>query len=185
MIKLFSIVSIAIGLFVNATGIYDHTVPLIEGGSQPLSAYNGKRMLIVTLPVASSAGADSMLYSLDTLAAAHQATHKVIAVPAMEDGFNADQRTTLKQWYRSKLGNYITITDGLYTRKSSGSQQHALFQWLTKASNNQIFDVESEGPGHTFFIMPDGKLHAVLQPQFAIGSRTVYRALTLPQPAGE
>ncbi len=185
MIKLFSIVYLTIGLFANTAGIHDYTVPLIEGGTQQLSAYSNKRLYIVTLPVAQSAAADSLLYSLDTLASAHQATHKVIAVPAFEDGFTTDQKTVLQQWYRSKLGNYVLITDGMYTRKSSGSQQHVLFQWLTKSVNNQIFDAEVEGPGHQFFVMPDGKLYGILQAQFGVGSSVANKVLTAPQQTGE
>lgn len=181
MIKLFGIFCLATSLVAHSIGIHDYSVPLIEGGNQPLSVYQGKRLLVITLPIEQAPAADSLLYSLDTLAAAHQLTHKVIAVPSFEDGFSPVQKQALTEWYRSKLGNYITITDGLYTRKSSGSQQHGLFQWLTHVTHNEIFDVEVGGVGHQFYVMPDGKLYGVLQAQFSVGSRTANKVLTAVQ----
>jgi glutathione peroxidase-family protein len=162
------------------SGIYDYSVPKIEGGSQSLFAYASKRLLVVTLPVQSNGHADSLLYSLDTLAAAHQATHQVIAVPAIEDGFSAANKTILQQWYRSKLGSYVLITDGLYTRKTSGEQQHNIFQWLTRVSNNQKFDRDVEGPGQQFYVKPNNKLYGMLHADFPLWSLAAFKVLTTP-----
>lgn len=175
MIKIFSLLYLAF----NFSGIYDYSVPLIEGGSQSLSSYTNKRLLIITLPVSQDASADSLLYSLDTLATAHNLTHKVIAVPSFEDGFTVAQRSALQTWYRSKLGNHILITDGLYTRKTSAGQQHGLFQWLTKVANNGIFDIDVDGPGYKFFVLSDGKLHALLRPLSKMWGPAVNSALTV------
>lgn len=159
------------------TSIYNYSVPKIEGGNQALAAYQGKKILIITLPLQQNAAADSMLYSLDTLAAAHVTQLAVIATPSYEDGFTAAQRNQLRQWYRSKLGNYVLITDGLRTRKTSGAQQHPLFKWLTTESFNEVFSIDVEGPGHKFFVRANGKLYGVLRPQTRISSSTVYKTL--------
>ena len=159
--------------------IYDFSVPKIEGGSQALSAYAGKKILVITLPVVQNASADSMLYSLDTLATAHAASLKVVAVPSYEDGFTAAQKTQLKLWYRSKLGTGILITDGLYTRKTSGTQQHALFKWLTDDNQNDMFNIDVEGPGHKFFTKGNGSLYGELTPQIKIWSAAVQRTLNM------
>jgi glutathione peroxidase-family protein len=167
-------------LFVTAVwtaGIYDYSVPKIEGGSQALSAWQSKKILIITLPVQENASADSLLYSLDTLASAHVATLKVLAVPSYEDGFTLPQQTQLQQWYRSKLGNYIIIANGLYTRKTSGTQQHALFKWLTTVALNESFDIDVDGPGHKFFVSSSGELYGVLRPYAGISGAQVQKAL--------
>lgn len=157
--------------------IYSYSVPSAENGTQQLNAYEGKKMLIITLPVTNSPAADSMLQSLDTLAANRTATLKVIAVPSFEDGYTAAQQASLLQWYRSKLGNHILITEGLYTRKSSGMQQHGLFRWLTNVNENESFNIDVEGPGQKFFVSTTGRLTGVLRPQTKISSMAVQRTL--------
>lgn len=177
-LALLSIAS-AMSLSLFTGSIHDYTVPKIEGGNQSLSAYQGKKVLIITLPLLQNASTDSMLNSLDTLASARNATLKVIAVPSYEDGFTAAQKIQLQQWYRSRLGNYILITDGLYTRKTSGSQQHPLFKWLTEEDQNEIFDIDVDGPGYKFFAKTNGQLYGVLRPSSKISGQTVQKTLQI------
>lgn len=159
--------------------VYSYSVPKIEGGVQQLSAYQGKKILIVTLPVLQNASADSLLYSLDTLAMARVASLKVIAVPSIEDGFTVGQRAQLKQWYRSKLNNNILVTDGIYTRGTSGIQQHPLFKWLTKLSENESFDVDITLPGCKFFTNSSGRLYGVLKERSKMWGSAVQKTLRI------
>ena len=178
--KLFSAINIAI-LFccITPTSIYNYSVPKIEGGEQSMAAFQGKKILIVTLPVLQTAAADSFLYSLDSLATARAANLRVIGVPSIEDGFAAAQKTQLAEWYRAKLDTGILITDGLYTRKTSGAQQHALFKWLTDVAENEVFDMDVDGPQFKFFVKENGELYGVLQTQIKISSNAVNRTLEL------
>src|ERR1041385_5452553 len=101
------LIFVAVSIFAKGqNSIYDYSVPRIEGGNQALSAYQGKKILIVTLPVQQSGAADTVLFCLDTLAATHTSQLVVIAVPSYEDGFTSEQKGQLREWYRSKLGNY-------------------------------------------------------------------------------
>lgn len=159
--------------------IHNLSVPKIEGGTQQFSVFLGKKLMIITLPVVRNAAADSILYSLDTLAAAHQSNLVIIAVPSFEDGYTASQNSTLQQWYRSKLGNYIVVTRGLYCRKTSGSQQHDLFKWLTNKNKNEKFDIDVESPGYKFFINGNGGLYGVFRTNVRIGSLAVNKALRI------
>lgn len=159
--------------------IYSYSVPKIEGGVQQLSVYQGKKILIVTLPVLQNASADSLLYSLDTLAIARVASLKVIAVPSIEDGFTVGQRAQLKQWYRSKLNSNILVTDGLYTRNTSGNQQHPLFKWLTNLAENEAFDVEVTMSGCKFFINSSGRLYGVLKERSKIWGNAIQKTLEM------
>lgn len=179
--KLLSTISLAflISGYIAITSIHEFSVSKAEGGQQSLSAYQGKKILVITLPIQQSASADSLLYSLDTLASAHSSTLVVIAVPAYEDGFIDSMKIDLLQWYRSKLGNQIVITDGCHTRKTSGTQQHPLFKWLTQTSQNGVFDIDVEGPGSKFFANIDGKLYGVLRPQIKVSGRLVQKTLQL------
>ena len=165
--------------YLYAQNIYNYTIPKIEGGSQSTSTFQNKKILVINLPIQQSAAADSLLHDLDTLAAAHINTLKIIAVPAYEDGFNTNLKNQLQQWYGSKLGSYILVTDGLYTRRTSGTQQHNLFKWLTDVSKNEFFDIDVTGEGFKFYIDEDGELKGVLRPQTKVGSRSVQKTLGL------
>ncbi|MBI5370932.1 MAG: hypothetical protein HZA79_02770 [Sphingobacteriales bacterium] len=158
---------------------YQYSVTKIEGGSQSLSSFQGKKILLITLPIVNNASSDSLLYSLDTLGTAHAADLKIIAVPSYEDGFTEAQKSQLEQWWRSKLGGHILITDGAYTRKTSGVQQDPLFKWLTTATQNEVFDIDVEGPGYKFFVSGTGVLYGVLRPQSKISGRSVQATLRL------
>lgn len=160
--------------------VYDFNVPLIEGGNTSLSNFSSKKILIVILPVHKNVTTDSLLYSIDTIAQAHSNNLKVIAVPAYEDGFTDLNKNTLKNWYRSKLNNSILVTDGLYTRTSSGTLQHGLFKWLTHVEENNIFNVTITGPDHKFFINEEGELYGNLTNYIRTWSPTVFKTITLP-----
>lgn len=177
-IKIFSLGFLTL-LMVQTESIYSYSVPKIEGGNQSLMAFQNKKLLVVTLPCQQSGSADSMLRALDTLALARLSQLQVLAVPAYEDGFTPQLKNQLKQWYRSKLGNYILITDGLYTRKTSGSQQHDLFKWLTTESMNESFNMDVEGPEFKFFVNPAGELNGVLKKVNRINGAAVQKAIQL------
>lgn len=153
--------------------IYELSVTSIDGDIQSLSNYQGKKLLIVTLPIFPSASSDSFLFSLDTLALNHAADLKVIASPSFEDGYTASQKIVLRNWYRSKLGNHIIITDGVYTRKSAGNLQHPLYKWLTDLSLNERFDMDITEEETKFFINRNGKIQGVLRKQTKIWGRTI------------
>lgn len=178
-IMITAILVIAISQHQFAQGIFTFSVPKIEGGSQNFSAFQGKKLLVITLPVQQSAASDSFLFSLDTLSRSRAAQLKVVAVPSTEDGCTTANQSQLRQWYRSKLGNQVMITSGLYTRKTSGNQQHPLFQWLTKDAQNQVFDIDANVPGIKFFIRSNGTLYGVLGPVAKISGQTVQRTLQM------
>jgi hypothetical protein len=65
-----------------------------------------------------------------------------------------------------KMG--IVLTEGMYTKKSSGSNQSALMKWLTDRTKNRHFDIDSEGIGQKFIVNATGRLFAVLPPQVSL-----------------
>lgn len=153
--------------------IYTHSVTSIEGTNKPLTAYQGKKLLIITLPIQQSSSNDSLLHSLDSLRAVHTGSLVIIAVPAYEDGYTAQLKESLKQWYRSILSMDIIVTEGFYTRKTSGSQQHPLFKWLTDKNKNDHFSNDITGPRNKFIVWTNGELIGVLGAPTRISSSTV------------
>ena len=159
--------------------IYNFNVINLEGGTQSLSAYTGKKILVVTLPISQTATNDSLLYSLDTLATSRSYHLQVVAVPAIEDGYNDSLKNQLLTWYRSHLQGNILISEGVYTRKTSGTQQHPLFQWLTKESQNEIFDIDADAPWFKFITNDSGQLYGVLRPGSKISGNSVQKTLNM------
>lgn len=153
--------------------IYSYSVPKIEGGTYALTALQSKKLLIITLPTQQNASNDSLLYSLDSLQVANAAGLQIIAVPSYEDGFTPSMKNSLKTWYRSKLNSAIVITDGLYTRQTSGNQQHPLFFWLTDKDKNGHFDNDVTGPRMKFFVWTDGLLIGVLGAPSKLGGNAM------------
>jgi glutathione peroxidase len=149
--------------------IYTYSVISIEGNNKPLSAYKGKKLLVITLPTQQNASGDSLLHSLDSIRAVYNNTLQIIAVPAYEDGYTSAIKNSLKQWYRSILGSGIIVTEGMYTRKTSGNQQHPLFKWLTDKDKNGFFNQDVTGPRHKFIVWTDGELTGELGAPIRIG----------------
>lgn len=157
--------------------IYTFSVKTIEGPMRPLSAYEGKKMLIITLPVVQNSANDSFLYAIDSLGDAYETSLKIIGVPSYEDGYTPSQKQQLKQWYRNFLDSSILITDGMRTRKSSGNHQDALFKWLTYEGQNGFMNEEVTGPAMKFFIRANGELFGVLKERSRLNGYAVHRML--------
>lgn len=157
--------------------IYIHSVTTIEGVNKPLNGYQGKKLMIVTLPLQQNGFNDSLLHSLDSLRAVYNGSLVIIGVPAYEDGYTISMKENLKQWYRSKLSMDIIVTEGLYTRKASTSQQHPLFKWLTGKNKNDHFETDVYAPGDKFIVWTNGELVGVLSAQTKIGSSTIHEIL--------
>jgi glutathione peroxidase len=157
--------------------VYSYNVNTIEGSVKQLSEYQGKRILFMTLPVVQNGGSDSLLHSLDSLAGANATSLVVVVAPSYEDGYTLQNRDSLKQWYRAFLRNSIIITDGLYSRKVSGNQQHPLFQWLTGKDKNGHFNQDVTGPANKFIVWNDGSLTGVFNAQTRLGGRFIRELL--------
>lgn len=145
------------------SGIFDFNITAMNGAEQSLSAYSGKRIMIVVLPVTHTASDSAMLIDLDSLSRKYQDSITMIGIPSYEYGYNPDSIQALKNWYESMLDSQFVLARGMYTRKASASQND-LFAWLTNEDQNGHFDDDVAGPGQKFFISKDGNLYASATP---------------------
>jgi glutathione peroxidase len=157
--------------------VYIHSVMSIEGTTKPLTNYQGKKILVITLPIQQNSFNDSLLHSLDSLGAAYNSSLVIIAVPSYEDGYVPALKNSLKLWYRSKLSMNIVVTEGYATRKTSSNIQHPLFKWLTDKNKNNHFERDVIGPGNKFIISGTGELIGVLGPQTRLGSNVMHNLI--------
>ena len=102
---------------------------------------------------------------------------QIIAVPSYEDGYTPALKNQLMHWYRSILGMGIIVTEGERTRKTSGSQQHPLFVWLTDKDKNGFFEQDVAGPRHKFIVWTNGELTSVLGAPIRIGGTAMNNLL--------
>jgi glutathione peroxidase len=161
----------------NVESIYTHSVKTIEGVNKPLMNYQGKKILVITLPLQQNSSNDSLLHSLDSLGSVHSSSLVIIAVPAYEDGYTPAIKDSLKLWYRSILSMDIVVTEGYMTRKTSGNSQHPLFKWLTDKNRNNHFDRDVTGPRNKFIISTTGELIGVLGAQTKLRSSIINNLL--------
>jgi len=112
-------------------GIYDLNLVSLDGTSLALSQFQGRKLMIVVLPVTRLRKDSVQLQLLDSVSRQYSAQLTVLGVPSYENGFTPGAQASLHQFYSSLMGPQVLLIQGMYTNKSSGSQQHHLFAWLT------------------------------------------------------
>ncbi len=147
------------------TGFYTFSITTLEGQTHTLQEYQGRKILMVVLPVSQSAEDSAFLKRIDSVASVHSTTLTVIGIPSYEDGYEDSAATALQTFYRSVLDTSVIITQGMYTHQSSDSMQHPLFNWLTHATGNTYFEQEVEGVCEMYYINENGTLSGVIGPE--------------------
>ena len=145
--------------FVN--NLYNYSITTTDGNDISLDQFQGKKVLIVVLPVTKSAEDSTLLISMSSVATYDSVV--VIGIPSYEDGFQDDSLQTLTTWYRSLAGDSVVITQGMNTRKASPYQSD-LFAWLTSKDLNGHFDQDVIGAGSKYLINETGDLYGVASP---------------------
>jgi glutathione peroxidase-family protein len=159
------------------TSIYDQPVNDIEGNAISLTNYSGKKLLLIVLPLAEAD--TSVQQQLLRLQQRYDSSLlQVVGLVAMEEGYDSMNKASIQQQYSGLL-----LTEGMYVRKSAGSNQAALLQWLTNKDNNQHFDEDAAEAGKKFFVSEDGRLYALLGGSTSLDARIVDKIVTTQVPA--
>jgi len=145
-----------------SSSLYNIQITTMDGLNKPMSDFQGKKLLVIVLPVNRTAADSLYLSAVDLLSKRYKDSVNIIGVPAYEYGYQDANLISLNLYYRSILGLQVTLAKGMYVMKSSGSRQHPLFSWLTHAGQNNQFDQEVKGVGQKYFINGNGDLYAVL-----------------------
>lgn len=140
--------------------IYDIEVQPVEGGSPvSLSSFAGKKILFTTI---SSLNPDTtQLALLDSLQKSDSSL-QVIAVPAADLGGGAGSDQVIKS-LKADLSLGFMITQTAMVTKNSGTDQVAVFKWLTNVSENGHFDMDVNTKGQLFIVSRSGILYSVLE----------------------
>lgn len=153
-------------LFLIAGGqsFYQLNFKNINGDAIPASSFAAKKVLFIILPLHP---VDSNFSQLKAFKKRYGDSVQVVGVLSFEDGFQSGNASVIKNLY-SNMG--IILTEGMYTKKTSGNNQSPLMKWLTDKNKNMHFDMDAKGIGQKFFVSQVGRLYAVISPQTSLAS---------------
>lgn len=142
--------------------LYSLSVNNIDGVGINLSNYQGSKILFFIAPCKKS---DSLQISLiDSFINLYGTKIKLIAVLSREDGYVDSNKAMVKALYQP-LASKLVLTDGMFIRKGSGSNQSSLMHWLTDESTNKRSNKDATGVGQKFFIDEMGRFYAATIPE--------------------
>ena len=156
-----------IGLHVIGQNFSQLSFKTISGDSVSLSSFSGKKTLFFIAPLNQS---DPAYGQIQAFKNRYLDTVRVVAVFSYEDGYQSSNASAIQNLYN---GMSIILTEGVYTKKTSGTNQSTLMKWLTKKTMNLHFDMDSGGIGHKFFVTESGRLFAVMPAQTSLSSTII------------
>jgi glutathione peroxidase len=164
--------------FVNPDEVYNQPLKNIDGNTIDLNAYRGKKIIFIILPLSTQ---DSSVSVSDVINIQAQVDSLVIiGVPSIEMGYTNALKANLKSRFSGAGSNFI-LADAMNVRKTSGTAQAPLFQWLTKMEMNQHFNMDVKQIGDKFLVNSKGRLFAVIGPQLKLSSSVLAQVLAKPR----
>ena len=159
--------------FFLAKGIYDFSVPGLDGSDIDFSKFRGKKILIVN--TASNCGYTKQYEDLQKLYEQYRSKLVIVGFPAnnfggQEPGSNAE----IKEFCKKNYGVSFPMAEKVSVK---GSDIHPLFKWLTQKSENGVMDADIRWNFTKFLLDENGKLIAVFPSGVKPGSEEITRHL--------
>lgn len=158
--------------FIQVSSIYNLHITTAGGQDLPLSAFQGKRMLLVN--IASSSPRTSQLAELRQLKQQFGDSLVVILFPS--NSFNNEPKSNaeIKAFIESNYGTGFVIAQKA-TVKDVGIQP--VFYWLTHASENGVADANVSADFHKFLIDRTGNISGAFAPVLSPANSILIRAI--------
>lgn len=137
---------------------YDISFSDGDGKKVMMSDFKEKKVLIASFD-APNVSTDDFNY-LDSLQNI-MPDIQIIVVPVVNVFRNRGENEI--QSIKRNIKSRIIFSSPSDVKRDFEKNQHSLFQWLTKSSNNNHFDVDGK-PGQYFVVSGKGTLYAVLEP---------------------
>ena len=154
--------------------IYDITIELNDGSSQPLSAFKGKKIMLVN--TASDCGYTAQYDGL-------QALHEKMGDKLVIIGFPANDFKEQEKGTDAEIGAFCRKNYGvsfLLAKKGSvvkGNNQQEVYQWLTQKQKNGWNSKNPTWNFSKYLVDEDGTLRYFFGPSIEPGSATIEAAL--------
>lgn len=141
--------------------IYDIKINTLDGKALDLSAYKGKKLMIVN--VASKCGLTPQYEELQKLHEQYGDKVTLIGVPCNQF-LNQEPGTSeeIASFCSANYGVTFQLTEKVDVK---GKNQHPLYQWLTQKSFNGVEDSEVKWNFQKYLIDEEGRLEAVFSPR--------------------
>ncbi len=161
--------------FVNPDEVYNQPLKNIDGNTINLNTYRGKKIIFIVLPLSTQDNSVSVSELVNLQA--QDDSLIIIGVPSIEMGYTNAATANLKALYANAGANFI-LAEGMKVKKSSGTAQAPLFQWLTNMTQNQHFNMDVKTTGYKFLVNGKGRLCDVMGPQLRLSNPIINRVLT-------
>ena len=136
------------------TDIYNYSFESIDGEIIEMSAFKGKKILIVN--VASACGFTPQYKKLQELHEKYKDELVVIGFPCNDFGKQeSGSNEQIAEFCSSKFGVTFLMASKI---KIKGDDMHPIYQWLTKEALNGVKDVTVRWNFHKFLISESGSL---------------------------
>lgn len=141
--------------------IYEIKIKTLNGDDLDLSAYKGKKLLIVN--VASKCGLTPQYEELQKLHEQYGDKVTLLGVPCNQFlGQEPGSSEEIATFCSVNYGVTFQLTEKVNVK---GNEQHALYEWLTKKSLNGAEDSEVKWNFQKYLIDENGRLEAVFSPR--------------------
>ena len=149
----------AIGFYAHSQSYAQQSFNTINGENVLLNSYLGKKTLFFIVPLSQS---DPVYPQLQAFKNRYLDTVRIVGILSYEDGYQSSNASAMQNLYSSMN---IILTEGMYTKKSSGANQSTMMKWMTSKTMNHHFDMDATGIGHKFFVNENGRLFGVMPSQ--------------------
>ncbi len=139
--------------------IYDIAITSLEGKTIDLNDFKGKKILFVN--VASKCGFTPQYEKLQALHDQHGDKVAIIGVPCNQfGGQEPGSAAEIKEFCSKNYGVSFLMTEKCDVK---GSNQHSLYKWLTKKSENGVEDSNVSWNFQKYLVNENGKLMQVFK----------------------
>ena len=136
------------------TSIYDIELKTLQNKNLDLSKFKGKHILFVN--VASKCGFTPQYKELQELYDTNKDTLEIIGLPCNQFGKQEPgDKDAISEFCEVNYGVTFTISEKVDVK---GSNQHALYQWLTQARKNGFKDSSVKWNFQKYLVNPEGEL---------------------------
>ena len=153
--------------------IYSLNIKTLDGDTISLGQYKGKKILLVNIAT-HSPYAGIQLSELEKFYQNHKDSIVVIGFPSNsfgnEPSTNQELQATLKETYHCSFP-IVEKAD------VTGSNAHAVYQWLQSAKQNGITDAAIKDDFQKFLIGKDGTLAGLFSSKTSVLGKTVETAI--------
>ncbi len=154
----------------NSGTVYDYKLSGANGGIIDLSAYHGKKILIVNAPVESDF--NRQYGELEALYQKYK--NNLVIVGILADDFQIPPGV---KWPTSREKNY-NVTFPMAARQVVGGKNISpIYKWLTEKQLNHYSDNEVKWDFHKYLINENGELVAVFDPKVRANDPRIISAI--------